>query len=252
MYAANILAGRYKIKGGYIRAWKGEEKEGYSIIDTMMNLAQLYWASDMTGDNRYKDIAMAHADMTMKCHIRPDGSVHHIVNHNPDTGEVIEYLAGQGMAVGSSWSRGQAWAIYGFVLSYIHTGKSEYLDVAKRVAHYFIAAVCEDYLPRCDFRSPEELVYYDSTAGAVAACGLLEIAKQVPEYEKELYRRAAMRLLQSMEINFCDWNQDVDAVLTMGTTAYGDNAVKNIPIIYGDYFFAEAIYKCIGGNILFW
>lgn len=252
IYAANLLAGRYHIKGGYIRAWNVEDMVSCSIIDTMMNISQLYWASEVTGDNRYQCIAMAHADMAARCHVRSDGSVNHIVRHAPDSEEVVECLAGQGMDVNSSWSRGQAWALYGFALSYIHTGNTKYLDIAKRVAHYFIAAVCADYLPRCDFRSPAEPLYYDSTAGAIAACGLLEIANQVPAFEKDLYSRAAMRILKNMEENFCDWSEEEDAILMMGTEAYGHMARKNVPIIYGDYFFAEAIYKCIGGKELFW
>lgn len=251
IYAANLLAGRYNIKGGYIRAWNGD-MEGYTIIDSMMNIPLLYWASHELKDERFKNIAMCHADMTAKCHIRPDGSVIHIVNHDPATGEIIETLAGQGASVNSSWSRGQAWAIYGFILSYIHTKKKEYLDIAKKVANYFIAAVCDDYLPRCDFRSPDEPLYYDSTAGAIAACGLLEIEKYVSEYEKKMYHNAAIRLLKSMEKEFCNWNNDEQAILTMGTESYGAYTKKNIPIIYGDYFFTEAFYKLRMNKMLFW
>lgn len=252
LYAANLLAGRYNVKGGYIQAWN-MDKEGYSIIDSMMNLCLLYWASAETGQNRYKNIAISHADMAARDHVRPDGSVYHIVDHNPETGEIKGFPVGQGMTAESSWSRGQAWALYGFILSYIHTGKQNYLDTAKRVAHYFIAAVCGDYLPRCDFRSPEEPVYYDSTAGAIAACGLLELAGQVSEYERAMYYDAALRLLRTMEERFCCWDEDEDAVLFMGTEAYGaENKGKNIPIIYGDYFFAEALYKLRGNQLLFW
>ena len=250
-YAANLLAGRFNIKGNYIRAWNGD-RVGYTIIDSMMNIPLLYWASAEMDDNRYKNIAMAHADMTAKCHIRPDGSVIHIVDHDPETGEIKQILAGQGMDSDSCWSRGQAWAIYGFALSYIHTQKKEYLDIAKKTAHYFISAVADDYLPRCDFRSPSEPLYYDSTAGAIAACGLLEIANCVPEYEKKTYYNAAIRILRAMEENFCNWENDEEEILTMGTEAYNGNAKKNVPIIYGDYYFTEAFYKLRGNKFLFW
>ena len=249
-YAANVLAGRFVSRGGYIRAWNLEPRSR-SIIDTMMNLNLLYWASDAHGDGRFRQIAMAHADMTLANHIRPDGSVIHIINHHPETGEPVEVMAGQGYSEDSSWSRGQAWALYGFALSYIHTGKQEYLDTAKKVAHYFIAATSEDYLPRLDFRCPEEPVYYDSTAGMIAACGLIELSKNVPDFEKRMYFRAAIRLLRSIETNFCDWNEETDAVVTMGSERY-DEGRYNLPIIYGDFFFVEALYKLRGNTILFW
>lgn len=249
-YAANTLAARFVLKGNYIRAWSYGIKTR-SIIDTMMNLSLLYWAADVHKDERFRQIAMAHADMTMAQHIRPDGSVIHVVNHDDATGEPIEAMVGQGYSETSSWSRGQAWAIYGFILSYIHTGKQEYLDTAKKVAHYFIAAVSDDYLPRLDFRSPEEPVYYDSTAGAIAACGLIELSKNVPEYEGKMYFNAAMRLLKNMKAHFCDWDKNTDAILTMGSEAY-ETGNKNIPIIYGDFFFVEALYKLRGNTQLFW
>lgn len=252
LYAANMLAARYNIGGGFLRAWNGEHY-GWTIIDTMMNIPLLYWASKETNDPRYRFIAEAHADMAMRDHVRPDGSVNHIVVHDIYNGDVIETLAGQGYEVGSSWSRGVSWALYGFVLSYIHTGKKEYLDTAKSVAHYFISCVCDDYLPRCDFRSPDEPVLYDSTAGAVAACGLIEIAKNVGEYESNIYMNAAVKILKAMEEKFCDFDENTDPVLMMGTEAYkSPETGKHIPIIYGDYYFAEAIYKLRGGDILFW
>ena len=252
LYAANMLAARYNIGGGFLRAWN-EDKYGWTIIDTMMNIPLLYWASKETGDPRYRFMAEAHADMAMRDHVRPDGSVNHIVVHDHYTGEVLETLGGQGYEVGSSWSRGVSWALYGFVLSYIHTGKKEYLDTAKRVANYFISCVCDDYLPRCDFRSPDEPVLYDSTAGAIAACGLIEIAKNVGEYESNIYMNAAVKMLRAMGEQFGDFNPETDPVLLMGTEAYhAPEKGKHIPIIYGDFYFAEALYKLRGGDILFW
>ena len=109
LYAANMLAARYNIGGGFLRAWN-EDKYGWTIIDTMMNIPLLYWATKETGDPRYRFMAEAHADMAMRDHVRPDGSVNHIVVHDHFTGEVLETLAGQGYEVGSSWSRGVSWA----------------------------------------------------------------------------------------------------------------------------------------------
>lgn len=250
--AADMLASRYNASGKYIRAWN-EDKVGWVIIDCMMNIPLLYWASEEYKDPRFKYIAVNHADTVMKTHIRPDGSVNHIVDLDPVTGEPKEAFGGQGYELGSSWSRGQAWAIYGYVISYIHTGKQEYLDTAKRVAHYFIANVCDDWLPKADFRCPDEPVIYDSTAGACTACGLLEIARVVPEHEKKLYLNAAMNLIKAMEKNFCNWTEEEQSILQMGTEAYFCRPQgKHAAIIYGDYYFIEAIYKLKGFDMLFW
>lgn len=253
LYAADILAARYNISGKFIRAWNGD-MNGWVIIDSMMNLPILYWAAKEHKDDRYRFIAENHADTLLRTHIRPDGSANHVVNLDTVTGEVIENMGGQGYEAGSSWSRGQSWALYGYVLSYIHTGRQEYLDTAKRAAHYFIACVSEtEYLPRADFRAPDEPEIIDSTAGACAACGLIELAKQVGEFEKKLYMGAAIKILKALEKNCCDWTDKEEAILKMGTTAYHcEDNNRHIPIIYGDYFFTEAIYKLRGNDMLFW
>jgi len=261
MYAANVLAGRFNMAGGYIRAWNDwegmpESHIGWSIIDCMMNIPLLYWASNQTNDPRFSYIAKAHADMTMRDHVRDDGSVSHIVVHDHENGGKIGEQVGQGYELGSSWSRGQAWALYGFILSYIHTQKQEYLDTAKRIAHYFIACICDDWLPKCDFRSPNEPVIYDSTAGACAACGLIVIARNVPEHERKIYMNAAVNMLKAIEEKFCNWEENEDSILQMGTELYhAKNPEKQIhlPIIYGDFFFVEAISKLKNSNdFLIW
>ncbi|MBQ8294964.1 MAG: glycoside hydrolase family 88 protein [Clostridia bacterium] len=240
--AAMSLMSRFNMRGNFIRAWNTDEAKGWSIIDCMMNLPLLYWASNALKDDRFTQIAKAHADMAMQQHIRPDGSVNHIVVHNPDTGEFVESRGGQGYGVGSSWSRGCAWALYGFALSYAYTNEERYLDTAKKVAHYFISCLSlTEWLPLTDFRSPETPVLYDSTAGACAACGLLEIAKHVSEYEKRLYVDAALKILQAMEKSWCNWEENEDSILQMGMLKY--DYMQQEPIIYGDYFFAEAILK---------
>ena len=251
LLAAMTLMSRYNVSADYIRSWNGGNNAGWTIIDCMMNIPQLYWASEQIGDDRFKKIAVHYADMAMRDHVRPDGSVNHIVSHDVETGEVIETFGGQGYEVGSCWSRGDAWALYGFILSYIHTKDEKYLDTAKKIAHYFISnLVASEWLPLVDFRQPEEPVLYDSTAGAIAACGLIEIAKNVPEHEKKIYITAAIKLLKAMEKAWCNWEENEDSILQMGTEAYKHGI--HMPIIYGDYFFAEAILKLKGSDFLPW
>lgn len=260
LHAAASLFSRYVMNGGFIRAWNrewhGADVTNWTIIDCMMNLPILYWASDVIGDDRFAQIAVAHADMTLRDHIRPDGSVAHIVEHDRATASAIATHGGQGYGVGSSWSRGQAWGIYGFVLSYKHTGDTRYLDAAKRIAHYFIANCCDDWLPRVDFRAPSEPVYYDSTAGACASCGLIEIAKCVGENEGGVYINAAVNILKALDKNFNDYSPENDAMLGYGTVLYPKQekqmAGVHKSIIYADFFYTEAILKLLGSEFNPW
>lgn len=263
LFAASTLSSRFVMGANFIRAWNpwspgDEHAHNWSIIDCLMNLPLLYWASRETGDDRFKRVAMAHADMALRAHLRPDGSVAHIVEHDRETGEVVKTYGGQGIAEGSSWSRGQAWALYGFALSYIHTGEQRYLDAAKQVAHYFISNVCDDWLPRVDFRAPEEPTYYDSTAGACAACGLLELARLLPESEGGMYADAAVKLLRAIGDKFGNFDPATDDMIGYGTVRYPapeykfENCGVHRSIIYADLFYTEAVLKLLGSEFSPW
>ena len=251
MRAAQHLACRYN-PNGFIRAWNGEGREGWAIVDCMMNLPLLYWASEVSGDPRFRLIAMKHADTAMDVFVRPDGSCNHIIIFDAETGEVLDNPGGQGYESGSSWSRGQAWALYGFTLSYLHTGKQEYLDTAKRVANYFISQITDDYIPRCDFRQPAEPVLKDDTAGAVAAAGLLVLAQQLPELEAVTYYDVAVKMLRAMEREDINWELNDPALLQRCTAAYHDIPCRHITMNYADYYFVEAIHMLRGQKMLFW
>ena len=140
MHAATILAGRFNHIAKYIRAWENSSLR-FAIIDCMMNLPLLSFATSIQDDPRFEQVAEAHADTVAKHFIRGDGSSNHVVEFDPITGDVLATPRGQGYDSGSSWSRGQAWALYGFALAYLNLGKQEYLDTAKKVAHYFIANI---------------------------------------------------------------------------------------------------------------
>ena len=270
--AASTLVSRINIDGRYITAWNGVDRQNLTIIDTMMNLPILYWASRETQDDRFARVAKMHADMAYEQHLRRDGSVNHMVEHNRETGAPLSYeelpkdrysagglapeYGGQGIRYGSSWSRGQGWALYGFTLSYIHTKDEKYLDAAKRIANYFISCCCDDWLPRIDFRAPAEPVYYDSTAGMIAANALIELAKLLPEDEGGMYMFGALNLLKNMVEHFGNWDDDVDYVIGKGSIRYpksqGMMSGVHISIIYADYYFAEAMLKLKGSDFLAW
>ncbi|MDY3917437.1 MAG: glycoside hydrolase family 88 protein [Candidatus Limivivens sp.] len=256
LHAANLLAARFNPVGKFIRAWNDtpdgkDDRRGWAIIDCLLNIPLLYWASEETKDPRFKHVAMMHADTVMANFVRPDGSVRHIVEFDPETGEMVRDYGGQGYEQGSSWTRGQTWGMYGFLMSYLHTGKQEYLDTAKRIAHYFIANIPEDGLIPVDFRQPGAPYWYDDTAAAIAACGLLELSRAVGEHEKELYYRAAIKLLKALYENHCDFTGDNDCILQKCTGAYHDQN-HEYNIIYGDFFFMEALWKLKGSGIFMW
>ncbi len=250
LFAANLLAGRYN-PNGFIRAWN-DDKAGWAIIDCMMNLSLLYWASEQTGDPRFQLIARRHADTVLKHFIREDGTSEHIVVFDPETGDVLRKPRGQGYGQGTVWSRGQAWALYGFAISYAHTGDKRYLDTAIRVAKSFIEHVSSDWLPDCDFRAPKEPVVKDDCAGAIAACGLLEISEQLGDTPTSLeFEQAAYHLLKALCEQHADWSLQTPSILQRCTGAYHDKS-HHIAMVYGDYFLIEGIIRLLGSKNLRW
>ena len=252
--AADNMAGRFNPVGKYIKAWNDNgtgEAAGVAIIDCMMNLPLLYWAYEETKDPRYLHIATMHADTAMEHFIRDDGSVKHIIEFNPLTGEYLQSRGGQGYEHGSSWTRGQGWAIYGFALCYMHTQNKKYLNCAKKVANYFIANMPDDFLIPIDFRQPAEPRYEDDIAAAVAACGMIEIAKQQTGADKKVYYTAAINMLKALDEQRCNWSEDVDYILEKCSKDYREFE-REIPIVYGDYYFIEAIWKLTGQEVFIW
>jgi len=211
----------------------------------MMNLPLLYWASKEIDDPRYKYIAIEHADTALKYLVRPDGSCNHIGILDPHTGELLDTPAGQGYASGSSWSRGQSWALYGFALSYIHTGYHKYLDAALRIAHYVLSCLEKTaYIPPVDYRAPEEPKKIDTSAGSIAAAGLLALAGLEKNPEKEYCLEGAMNILKALEAGHADWDPETDFILKNGSARYhGKTEELHIPLVYGDYYFLECVYR---------
>lgn len=252
LLAADNLCGRFNPVGRFIKAWNDSgtgEKAGWAIIDCMMNIPLLYWAYSETNDPKYLHIATMHADTAMKYFIRDDNSVKHIIEFDAKSGEYLRSHVGQGFAHGSSWTRGQTWAIYGFTLSYIHTGEKKYLDCAKKVSDYFISNIPENYVIPIDFCQPEEPHYEDSIAAAIAACGFIELSKYINDGEK--YLDAAVKLLKTLDEEKSNWSNDVDHILEYCSEGY-HTGKNNMSIMYGDYYFIEAIFKLSGEELFIW
>ncbi len=247
LLAANALAGRYNPAGQFIRAWNDDgidDRRGWAIIDCMMNLPLLYWASEETADPRFRKIAELHATRVIDTFIRNDGSACHIVEFNPETGERVCSHGGQGYSHGSSWTRGQAWAVYGFMLSFIHTGTEKYLKAARRVADYFISTMPESWLVPIDFRQPADISLEDSTAAAIAACGMIEIGD-------EKYLSCAVNMLKTLADKRMNLDSAVDNLIENGSVAYHSDE-HHRGIVYGDFFFIEALMKLAGKSFFPW
>ena len=238
LLAASVLASRYDIGSGVIRAWTDRYCAGVAIIDSLMNLPLLYLASELEYDDRFKHTALAHADKVVKNFIREDGSVRHIVRCDTETGELVCVDGGQGYNEHSSWTRGQGWAIYGCIQNYQLSGKKEFLDASMKVANYFIGeAEKSDFRIKCDFRQPENVELYDTSAAAVAACGLTELYRETQNIS---YLDAARKLITVCNEEFCPWdNENDEALLNYGCGSYSDGKQK--ALIYGDYYFFKAV-----------
>ncbi len=253
LHAACILAGRFN-PVGFIRAWNdnpAQDTKGWAIIDSLMNLSLLYWASQETLDPRYKNIAKIHTETVSKNFIRPDNTFCHIVEFNPQTGERVKSHGGQGFGHGSSWTRGQAWAIYGLTIGFLHTGEKTYLETALQVADYFIANIPESGIIPIDFRQPKEPALMDDTAAAIAASSLLELSKLVEAQQGARYQTAALLMLKAITNYHCDWSRERQAILTSCSSSYHAKE-HHLGFMYADYFYVEALYKLKGDPYFLW
>lgn len=250
--AASVLASRFNSNGQFIRAWN-EDKTGWVIIDSMMNIPLLHWAAAELDDPRFKQLAIAHANTIQHYLIRKDGSSAHIGSFDPESGEFIEWIGGQGYSADSAWSRGQGWAIYGFALSYKHTGDTSYLNTAIQVANYFLANSAQtDYVPAIDFKAPLIEEDTDTSAAMIAACGLIELSRQLPKEQGKLYKKGAERLLIAVLEEYTDLSVETDGLVNGGAVDYHSKEGKNVGLVYADYFLIEALLKLKKAEMDLW
>ena len=249
LHAASLLMGRFN-PAGFIRAWNAPEQVGIAIIDCMMNLSLLYRASRDTGDPRFRETARIHADTTLREFLREDGSVSHIIELDPVSGKRVKEHPGQGYTLGSQWSRGQAWGLYGFTLAYKNLEDPKYLEAALRIAGNFRKHIREDGLTDCDFCQPAGEERIDNIAGAVAACGMQELAKASGDPS---WKAAAEKLTDGLLDHCADWGEDRCGILTKCTASYHDDgAGRHTNITYGDYFLTESLMKLCGKDPDLW
>ena len=243
--AGSFLASRFNPSCRYIRAWNGDWAKGHSIIDSLMNLPLLYWCSEELEDNRFYNIATKQADRACEEFVRKDGSVFHIVVFDDEKRVRSGQRYGQGYSEFSSWARGTAWALYGLAISYKHTGDVKYLQTSQKVAKFIMDHMPSDYVPYADYLAPDEPARKkDSSAGAITACGFILLGRLTGD---KSYTEYAEKILDGL-YQTCYAPEESQAVLLHGNIAYHaeDPAERDISIIYGDYFFLEALMMLQG------
>lgn len=243
--AAEVLAQRFNPKGNFIRAWgrmNDTEFADMAIIDCMMNLPLLYWAARESGNRKFHDIAVAHADTTLDRFVRPDGSVYHAYRFDLDSGKPLRGDTYGGCAVDSYWARGAAWAIYGFALSYNYSREARYLDASLRLAKAFVANLDKELVPPWDFRLPAGVPRLrDASAASVALCGFQKLEKhQATDSPLTEAKRAILsRLCNDHYLNF---DQSCPGIQRGGQVGNGHpGGAQNAYTSWGDYFFMETL-----------
>lgn len=239
----NLLA-TYHEKSKFIHTFIKEDgkKIGRTIIDTMMNIPLLWWAYEETGNKIFYDIAYSHAMQTYREFIRSDYSTFHVIDFDLNTGETLRKTTVQGLNSSSCWSRGQAWAIYGYTTAYKTTRDNLFLETAKKLSDYFIKNLPTDYIPFWDFNDPKESVK-DSSAAAIASSAFFTLYKLSNDNK---YKKIAEKILNSLIERYVSWNRYKDGILKYGCFHKPADLGVNESLIWGDYYFVEAFLKFRG------
>jgi unsaturated chondroitin disaccharide hydrolase len=245
--AADSLIQRYNPRGHFIRAWGAltdPNNAGRVIIDTMMNLDLLAFAGSQTGDGKYLNVAVEHAKTVQRTFLRPDGSIPHVFDFDPDSGAPIGPDTVQGYSPTSCWSRGQAWGVYGFTTMYRRTANREFLATARKLADFAVGALSADYVPVWDYRAPQQPYdVKDASAGAIMACGLLDLSEATGSNK---YREVALRVLTALSETCLTRNSSrADAVVARCTRNRPAEDGIEISLPYADYYLLEGILRVL-------
>lgn len=254
--AAADLAQRFIPQGGYIQAWgalDGSAEHSRAIIDTMMNVPLLFWAAHQTGDDHYHTIARQHVETTARTLVRPDGAAYHTYFFDPHSGEPLRPSTHQGYADDSLWARGQAWTIYGFAVAAAWCDDPTFLDVSRHAAERFLDELPPGGVPWWDLRLPAGAPHHrDSSAGAIAATGILRLAAQVGGDTGAALRDRGVALLQHLIDACLETLPDAQGLLRGGTYHAHKGWGVDEYFICGDYFFLEALLMLAGSLPDFW
>ena len=253
--AAKSLSTRFRPGAGVIQSWDADKgwqgTRGWKcpvIIDNMMNLELLFEATAFSGDSTFYNIAVKHADTTMAHHFRPDNSCYHVVDYDPETGEVRKRQTAQGYADESSWARGQAWALYGFTMMYRETGKPDYLNHAKHIASFIMnhPNMPGDKIPYWDFDAPGiPNVPRDASAAAIMASALIELSQLDKSTEAKSYLDFAEQQIRSLTSPdyLAAKGTNCNFALMHSTGHFPGKSEVDVPLSYADYYYVEALMR---------
>lgn len=264
--SARSLCTRFNEKTGcieswnYRKAWNGKDEWFFPvIIDNMMNLELLYFATKVTGDSLFAKVANKHAETTARNHFRDDYSSYHVVNYDEETGEVLHRATCQGFSDNSTWARGQAWAIYGYTMAYRETKKTDFLNMAVHTADFWLnhPRLPKDGIPYWDFNAGQEgyvpdwnydpqrfkVIPRDASAAAIAASAFLELSEYVTEGKK--YFKAAEQILQSLSSSeyFAEPGTNCNFILKHSVGSIPHGVEIDVPLVYADYYYLEALMR---------
>ncbi len=249
LLAAEYLMTRFHANAGIIQAWgdlSDPAQSGRAIVDSLLNMPLLYWASEVTGDSRFAKAAHTHACQLRDHMVRSDYSTFHTYYWDPESGQPLYGKTAQGYTDDSCWARGQAWAIYGFVLNYRYTGDERFLTCAENTAEYFIAHLPQDHVAYWDLEfsdgSDEER---DSSAAAIAVCGLYEMLPWLPDGpRRKRYQQLADSMLTSLAAHYTPSDSAESNVLLLhGVYDKRTERGVNEGTLWGDYFYLEALLR---------
>lgn len=256
--SAKTLSTRYNPTVKSIRSWdhNADKWKFPVIIDNMMNLEMLFKATELTGDSTYYDIAVNHANTTLKNHFREDGSSYHVVDYDPSTGEVRMKCTAQGYADDSYWSRGQAWGLYGFAQCYKYTGDKRYLDISEKIADLMLGLpnMPGDKIPYWDMRMPEIMdatpekvnkdVPRDASAAAILASGLYLLSDFVEPSKAAVYRHYANESVAHLTNHYrIPVGEKQGFILDHSTGHHPAGSEIDVPLNYADYYYIEALLR---------
>jgi rhamnogalacturonyl hydrolase YesR len=246
--SAKSLASRFNPTVGCIRSWdhNSDKWDFPVIIDNMMNLELLLWAAKETGESNLKEIAITHAQTTIKNHFRDDYSSYHVIDYNPETGEVQKKQTHQGYSDESAWARGQAWGLYGFTMMYRETGMQEFLIQAEKIAGFILnqPGIKDGKIPYWDFNAPDSPDKpYDASAGAIITAALYELSDY--SENKEVYLDVADKLFATLSSDkfLAKVGNNEGFLLKHSTGHLPGNSEIDVPLVYADYYFLESIIK---------
>ncbi|HBL77692.1 MAG: hypothetical protein A2W90_02715 [Bacteroidetes bacterium GWF2_42_66] len=242
LQASESLITRFNPTVGCIKSWDHGDWQFPVIIDNMMNLEMLFWTSKETGNPKYKDIAVTHANTTLANHFREDMSSYHVVSYDTITGQPVVKQTHQGLSDDSSWGRGQAWGLYGYTVTYRETGDQKYLDAAEKIAAHILANLPKDMVSYWDFNDPKiPETYRDASAAAITASAFYELSK----YTSNKYLDAAEKIVASLssEKYLAATGANGGFLLEHCVGHLPGNSEVDVPLNYADYYYLEALKR---------